>query len=75
MQLMVAGDKWELYIPSSLGYGDSGQGDDIGGGDVLVFTLHLMKLNGPGTPAKPHRRHAHGSRAGGAKRGGAAGEL
>lgn len=48
MQLMVAGDKWELFIPSNLGYGDSGQGPDIGGGDCLVFTLQLIKLNGPG---------------------------
>lgn len=53
MQLMVEGDKWELYIPSELGYGDSGQGADIGAGDVLVFTLHLLKINGESTPAEP----------------------
>jgi len=53
MQLMVEGDKWELYIPSDLAYGDSGQGGDIGGGDVLVFTLHLLKINGESTPAEP----------------------
>merc|ERR1719327_561567 len=37
MQLMVEGDKWEMYIPSDLAYGDSGSGADIKGGDVLVF--------------------------------------
>merc|ERR1719218_536431 len=36
MQLMVEGDKWEMYIPSELGYGDGGSGDKIKGGDVLV---------------------------------------
>lgn len=56
MQLMVEGDKWELYLPSELGYGDDGSGDDIRGGDVLVFTLHLLKLKGPGTPVIPAGR-------------------
>merc|ERR1712008_518893 len=39
MQLMVEGDKWEMYIPSELGYGDSGSPPKIKGGDVLVFTM------------------------------------
>ena len=46
MQLMVEGDKWEMYIPSELGYGESGQGSDIGGGDFLVFTLEIIKIKG-----------------------------
>ena len=50
---MVEGDKWELFIPSELGYGDSGQGSDIGAGDVLIFTLQLIKINGESTPAEP----------------------
>uniref|UniRef100_A0A7S0JHV0 peptidylprolyl isomerase n=1 Tax=Calcidiscus leptoporus TaxID=127549 RepID=A0A7S0JHV0_9EUKA len=53
MQLMVEGDKWELYIPSELAYGDSGQGGDIKPGDVLVFTLHLLEIDGESTPAEP----------------------
>lgn len=53
MQMMVEGDKWELFIPSELGYGDSGQGSDIGAGDVLIFTLQLIKINGESTPAEP----------------------
>ena len=51
MQLMVEGDKWEMYIPSELGYGDSGQGADIGPGDVLVFTMEIIKINGETKPA------------------------
>merc|ERR550525_2015270 len=31
MQLMVEGDKWEMYIPSELGYGDGGSGAKIKG--------------------------------------------
>ena len=52
MQLMVEGDKWEMYIPSELGYGDSGQGGDIGGGDVLVFTMEILKIEGATRPAE-----------------------
>ena len=48
MQLMVVGDKWELFIPSELGYGDGGAGGDIGPGDALIFTLHMLELKGPG---------------------------
>jgi len=51
MQLMVEGDKWEMYIPSELGYGDSGSPPKIGGGDVLVFTMEIIKINGNKVPA------------------------
>ena len=33
MQLMKEGAKWELYIPSELGYGDRGAGGLIPGGE------------------------------------------
>lgn len=46
MQLMVEGDKWEMYIPSELGYGDSGSPPKIGGGDVLVFVMEIIKIKG-----------------------------
>mgnify|MGYP006115698171 CR=1 FL=1 len=64
---MVAGDQWELYIPSELGYGEDGSAPDIGGGDVLVFTLHMLKINGATKPAL--RRGGMGGR-GGKARGG-----
>merc|ERR1712146_414222 len=46
MQLMSEGDKWEMYIPSELGYGDSGSGDKIKGGDVLIFRMEIVKIKG-----------------------------
>mmetsp|Transcript_88278 Transcript_88278/g.254727 ORF Transcript_88278/g.254727 Transcript_88278/m.254727 type:complete len:235 (-) Transcript_88278:69-773(-) len=51
MQLMVEGDKWEMYIPSELGYGDRGQGGKIQGGDVLVFRMEILKIKGAKKPA------------------------
>merc|ERR1712032_672268 len=51
MQLMVEGDKWEMYIPSELGYGDGGQGGKIKGGDVLVFRMEIKKILGNKKPA------------------------
>merc|ERR1711874_402119 len=52
MQLMVEGDKWEMYIPSELGYGDRGSPPKIQGGDVLVFTMEIIKINGEKVPAE-----------------------
>ena len=51
MQLMVQGDKWEMYIPSELGYGDGGSPPKIPGGSVLVFQMEIMELLGPGKMA------------------------
>merc|ERR1719230_1845745 len=51
MQLMVEGDKWEMYIPSELGYGDGGSGAKIKGGDVLIFQMEIQKIKGNKKPA------------------------
>lgn len=50
MQLMVEGDKWELYIPSDAAYGDGGRPPKIGGGDCLVFTIEIIKIKGGTKP-------------------------
>ncbi|CAJ1392990.1 unnamed protein product [Effrenium voratum] len=47
MQLMKEGDKWELYIPSELGYGDEGTpGGPIPPNAALVFQMQLLKIKG-----------------------------
>mmetsp|Transcript_23527 Transcript_23527/g.26795 ORF Transcript_23527/g.26795 Transcript_23527/m.26795 type:complete len:153 (+) Transcript_23527:97-555(+) len=46
MQLMKEGSKWELYIPSDLGYGDRGAGGAIPGGAVLFFTMEMIEVLG-----------------------------
>ncbi|KAJ8603856.1 hypothetical protein CTAYLR_000313 [Chrysophaeum taylorii] len=51
LQMMVEGDKWELYIPSELGYGDRGSPPKIPGGSVLKFTIEIIKIKGDTKPA------------------------
>eukprot|EP00933_Yihiella_yeosuensis_P020491 TRINITY_DN1641_c0_g1_i2.p1 TRINITY_DN1641_c0_g1~~TRINITY_DN1641_c0_g1_i2.p1 ORF type:complete len:147 (-),score=36.07 TRINITY_DN1641_c0_g1_i2:128-568(-) len=51
MQHMVEGDKWELYIPSDLAYGDAGAGGVIPGGAALVFQMKLKKIKGRSSEA------------------------
>merc|ERR1711988_1405797 len=46
MQLMVEGDKFELYIPSDLAYGESGSPPKIPGGSALIFRMEIIKING-----------------------------
>lgn len=44
MQIMKEGDKWELFIPSELAYGESGSGSTIKGGNALVFEMEIIKV-------------------------------
>lgn len=45
LQLMKEGDKWQLFIPSDLAYGERGSGPDIGPNEVLIFDIELLKVN------------------------------
>lgn len=50
---MQVGDRWEIYIPSELGYGETGSGS-IPGNSTLIFDLDLaevMRLKG--NPQEP----------------------
>lgn len=46
LQLMKAGDKWRLHIPSDLAYGERGAGGEIGPHQVLVFDIELLEVKG-----------------------------
>lgn len=44
LQKMQVGDKWMLYIPSDLAYGERGSPGAIGPHEVLVFEVELLEI-------------------------------
>merc|ERR1711920_543857 len=52
MQLMVQGDKWEMYIPYELAYGERGSPPKIPPCACLIFIMEIVKIKGPTVPAK-----------------------
>ncbi len=44
LQLMAAGSKWRLVIPSTLAYGAHGAGQHIGPHTTLVFEVELLEI-------------------------------
>ena len=44
LQLMKEGDKWEVYIPSDLAYGERGSGPTIGPNSALIFDMELITV-------------------------------
>lgn len=51
LQLMPVGSKWELYIPQNLAYGERNAGE-IKPFSTLIFTVELVSIEHPATPAK-----------------------
>ncbi len=47
LQLMKVGSKWELYLPSTLAYGDFGSGPNIEPGSTLIFEIELVGIDTP----------------------------
>ncbi len=44
LQLMKEGDKWQVYIPSKLAYGERGAGGKIGPNSTLIFDVELLSI-------------------------------
>ncbi len=49
LQLMKEGDRWTLYIPGKLGYGEKGSSPAIGPNEVLIFDVELIKVTPAGS--------------------------
>lgn len=45
LKLMNEGSTWELFIPSSLAYGENGAPPAIGPNETLIFKVNLIKVN------------------------------
>jgi FKBP-type peptidyl-prolyl cis-trans isomerase FklB len=44
LQLIKVGDKWQLYIPGKLAYGERGAGEKIGPNTTLLFEVELLEI-------------------------------
>jgi FKBP-type peptidyl-prolyl cis-trans isomerase FklB len=44
LQLMKEGDKWMVYIPSKLAYGENAPGGPIGPNETLIFEVELVSV-------------------------------
>lgn len=45
LPLMNTGSTWEIFIPPKLAYGERGAPGAIGPNELLVFKVHLIKVN------------------------------
>jgi FKBP-type peptidyl-prolyl cis-trans isomerase FklB len=52
LPMMKPGAKWELYVPSTLAYGDFQRGEDIQPGSTLIFEVELVSAE-PAPPPPP----------------------
>lgn len=51
LQLMREGDKWEVFLPHGLAYGQKGSPPKIPPFTPLVFTIEILQIHGKAQPA------------------------
>ena len=44
LQKMKVGDKWQLFVPAELAYGERGAGREIGPNQALIFEVELLTI-------------------------------
>lgn len=59
LQLMREGDKWVVFIPYDLAYGERGSPPKIPGFSPLVFEMELIKVKGAGKAAAEASKELH----------------
>jgi len=52
LQLMKVGSKYQIFLPSSLAYGEQGAGQVIGPNATLIFEVELLAIEKPAPEAK-----------------------
>jgi FKBP-type peptidyl-prolyl cis-trans isomerase FklB len=52
LQLMKVGSKYQIFLPSSLAYGEQGAGQVIGPNATLIFEVELLGIEKPAPEAK-----------------------
>ena len=51
LQMMVVGDRWQIFVNADLAYGNIGSGHDVPPGAVLIFELELLEIK-PRVPSR-----------------------
>jgi len=45
LQLMKVGDKWQIFLPAKLAYGEQGPSPKIGPNSTLIFDVELLSID------------------------------